>query len=90
MSKADSSRDFFFFFFASVFLLEIIYVVVPNTKTSLCILAPAAEATAVNGNGMKTSLGNGWGIFFTKSKPDFSNGPRNLPRNPLDCNILDS
>ena len=29
-----------------------------------------------------------WVHFFIKGKPVFSNGPKSLPKNPLDCPIL--
>ena len=41
-----------------------------------------------NRNGIKTFLANGFSIFFIKSKPVFSNGPKSLPKNLLDCPIL--
>ena len=41
------------------------------------IPASAADAAAVNPNGIKIS-------------PFFNNGPRSLPRNPPDCYILDN
>ena len=36
--------------------------------------ASVADAAAVYPNGIKTLLGNGFGIFFIKGKPVFSNG----------------
>ena len=56
----------------------------------LCIPASAADAAAVNPNGIKTLLANGLITFFIKGNPVFSNGPSNLPRNPPDCIILDN
>ena len=51
-----------------------------------CILCiPDADAAAVNPNGIKTLLANGLITFFISGDPIFSNGPRSLPRNPLDC-----
>ena len=36
---------------------------------------------------MKTLLANGLSTFFINGKPDFSNGPRSLPKNPPGCPI---
>ena len=47
-----------------------------------------ANAPAVNSNGIKTLLANGLSTFFIKDKPGFSNGPKSLPKNPLECPIL--
>ena len=75
---------------SSIFSFDIISVVVPEPKIFLCIPASAADTLAVNPNGIKTLLANGRIIFFINSKPVFSNGPRSLPTNPVDCTILDS
>ena len=56
----------------------------------LCIPASAADATAVNPNGIKTLLADGLITFNINGNPVFSNGPSNLPRNPPDCTILDN
>ena len=56
----------------------------PDPKTFLCIPASAADAAALNPNGIKTLLAHGLITFFINGNPDFSNGPRNLP----DCIIL--
>ena len=37
---------------------------------------------------LKLFLTNGFSKFFIKGKPGFSNGPKSLPRSPLDCPIL--
>ena len=50
----------------------------------LCIPASAADAAAVNPNGIKTLLAHGLITFFINGNPVFSNGPRNPP----DCIIL--
>ena len=57
---------------------------------SLWIAAFVADADAVNSNGIKTLLADGFSIFFIKGKPVFSNGPKILPKNPSACSILDS
>ena len=44
----------------------------------------------MNPNGIKTLLATGLSTFPIKDKPLFSNGPRSLSRNPLDCTILDN
>ena len=51
-------------------------------KIFFCIPASAADAAAVNPNGIKTLLANGLIKFFINGSPVFNNGPRTLPRNP--------
>ena len=46
----------------------------------------AADAAAVNTNGIKTLLANCFSTFFIDYKPVFNNDPRNPP----DCIILNS
>ena len=46
------------------------------------------NVAAVNCNSIKMLLANGLSTFLNKDTPDFSNGPRSLPRNPPDCPIL--
>ena len=55
-----------------------------------CIPTSAADAAAVNPNGIKTLLANGLITFFIKGNPVFSHGVRSLPRNPPGCIILDN
>ena len=55
----------------------------------LCIPVSAADAAAVNPNGIKTILANGLITFFINGNPVFRNGSKSLPRNPPDCMILD-
>ena len=50
----------------------------------------AANAAAVNFNGIKTLLANGLITFFIKQKLDFSDGWRSLTRNLPKCTSLDS
>ena len=45
----------------------------------LWIIASVADVAAVNPNGIKTLLANGFNT---------SNGPKSLPRNPPDCSVL--
>ena len=61
----------------------------PDHMIFLCIPASAADAAAVNPNGIKTLLTNGLITIFISGNPVFSNGPRSLPRNPPDRIILD-
>ena len=61
---------------------EIIKVVVPEPSICFCIPALAADAAAVNPNGIKTLLANGLITFFINRNPVFNNGPRSLPKNP--------
>ena len=56
----------------------------------VCIPASAADVAAVNRNDIKTHLVNGFSTFFSKGKPVFNNGLRNLLKIPPDCFILDS
>ena len=68
---------------SSISSFDIISVVVQEPKIFFfCILASAADAAAVNPNGIETLLANG--------NPVLSNGPRRLPRNPPDCTNLDN
>ena len=68
---------------------DIISVVLHNPKIFLCIPASAADAPAVNPNGIKTLMANGLITFFINGNPVFSDGPRSLPRNPPDYIIID-
>ena len=71
-------------------MIFISVVIFPDLKIFLCIPASAADAAAVNPNKIKTLLANALITFFINGYPVFSNGPRSLPRNPLDCIILDN
>ena len=64
-------------------------LVYPILRFFLCTPASAADAAAVNPNGIKTHLTNGLIKFFIHGSPVFSYGPRSLPRNLRDCIILD-
>ena len=59
-----------------------------NPNIFLWIAVSVANAAAVNPNGIKTLLASGVSTFLIKGNPVFSNGPKSLPRNPLDCSIL--
>ena len=76
---------------SSISLFDIINVVVfPDRSIFLCMLASAADAAAVSFKGISTLLANGLITFDIKGNPVFSNGPNNLPKNLLDCIILDN
>ena len=53
----------------SVSSLDIISVVVPESNIFLCIPASAADAAAVNPNGIKTLLANDLITFFINGNP---------------------
>ena len=74
---------------SSISSFDIISVVVPDPRNFLRIPASAADAAAVNPNGIKTLLASGLFTFFIKGNPAFSNGPRSQPRNTPNCIILD-
>ena len=75
---------------SSIYLFDIISVVVPEHSIFLCIPAPAADAVAVNPNKIKMLSANGWTTSFIKGNSVFGNGSTVLPRNPPDCIILDN
>ena len=60
---------------------EIISVVMPDPKFFFWITAFVADAVAVNPNGIKALLANGFNTFFIKGKPVFTNAPERLPKN---------
>ena len=74
----------------SISWFDIISVVVPDAKIFLCVPASAADAAAVNSNGIKTLLANGLITFFINDSAVFNNRTRSLPRNPPDYIILDN
>ena len=61
--------------------IALIVILVSEPMTFLCIPVSAADAAAVNPNGIKILLANGLSIFFISAKPGFNNGPRSLPQN---------
>ena len=65
---------------------QIIKVVVAEPSIFFCIPASAADAAAVNPNGIKTLLANGLITFFINGNPVFNNGPRNLPKKSFRLN----
>ena len=88
INKPDSSRDLTVFIVSSFSLFEMIIFVVPDPKICLRIPASAADAAAVNPNGIKTFLAHCVNTGFIKGEPFFSSGMRSLSRNPPDCSIL--
>ena len=55
-----------------------------QNQVFFCIPASAADAAAVNLNGIKTLLANGLITCFINGNPVLDNGPRTLPRSPPD------
>ena len=48
------------------------------------------DAAAVNPNAIKMLIANGLSTLLTKGNPVFSNGTKNLPRNPWEKSKIDS
>ena len=96
INRPDSSSDLTIFMISLIFSLEIINVVIREAKSEgqpdpnilLFIAASVADAAAVNPNGIRTILANVFSTFFNKGNQFFSNGPKNLPKNPPGCPIL--
>ena len=77
-NNPESSRDFTILIRSSMSLFDIISVVWPSEPNIfLCIPASAADAAAVNPNGINTLFANGVITFFISGNPVFSNGPSN-------------
>ena len=99
-NKPESSRDLTVSIRSFILSFYIISVVVfeaeeeewrlPDPKISLYVPKTAADAAAVNPEGIKILLADCLITFFVKGNPVFSNGPRSLSRNPPDCIILDN
>ena len=79
----ECSKAWTIFIMPFISSFEIIRVVVPEPSI-FCIPASAADAAAVNPNGISTLFGNGLIAFFINGNPVFNNGPRSLPRNHPD------
>ena len=68
---------------------EIVNVVIPDPKTFIWVAASVADADAtVNSNGTKILLPNEISTFLVKSKPDFYNCLKSLPKHSPDSPIL--
>ena len=72
---------------SSISSLEVINFVIPD-PFFFQLAPPVSDDAAVNPNSIKTLLANVLSTFFIKDKLVFSDGPRNLPKNRLDCLIL--
>ena len=88
INKPKSSRGSTILMISSISSLEIIKVVNPDPNNFLWIAASVADVAAINPNGIKTLLANGFGIFPIKGNPACTNGPKSLYKNPPDCPIL--
>ena len=62
----------------------------PILRLFLCFPASAADGNPANPHGVKILLANGLSTFLIKGKPLLNNDPRNLPRNPPHCTILEA
>ena len=69
---------------------EIVNIVIPDPKISLCIPVSAADDVAVNPKGIKILLANSLSKFFVKNKPVFCVDPTSLPINHPASTILDN
>ena len=65
---------------SSIFSLEVSKVVKPDPNVFLWIPASIADAAAVNLNGIKRVLANGFSTFPIKGNPVFNNNPRSIPK----------
>ena len=61
-----------------------------DPKIFYFLAASVADLADLNLNGTKTLSANGLSTFTIKGKPDFSNSPKSLLKNPSNCIILDS
>ena len=59
----------------------------PDPNTFLWIAVSVADSAAVNPNGIKILLASGLSTFFIKGNQGFTDGPKSLPKNPLNCPI---
>ena len=73
---------------SSISSLEIIKFVNPDPNIFLWIVASVADAVAVNLNGIKMLLANGFSIFPIKDNPFLKNVPKSLSKNPCDSRFL--
>ena len=80
-NKSESSRDLTILIMSSISSFDIINgVLLLDPKSFLYIPVSAADATAVNPNGIRTLLANGLIIFFINGDPVVGNRPRSLPK----------
>ena len=59
--------------------IEIISLVIPDSKIFFSTAASVADSAGVNLNGIKTLLVNDLSKFLIKGKASFSNGLKSLP-----------
>ena len=72
----------------SISSFEVINFVITDPILFFRLAPSVANDAAINPNSIKTLLANVLSIFFIKDKLVFSNGPKNVPKNGLDCLIL--
>ena len=73
---------------SSISSLKIIKVLNPDPNIFIWIATSVNDAAALNPNGIKTLLNNGFSTFHIKGNPGFNNGLKILPTVPPDCPIL--
>ena len=88
INKPDYLSDLTIFIISFISSLEIINVLLPDQNILLWIAASVADAAAINPNGFKMLLVNGFSTHHIKGNPVFSNGPKSLPKNLPDCPML--
>ena len=71
-NKSDSSSDLTIFIIPFISSIKIINAVVPDPNIFLWIATSAADAAAVNPNGIKTLLANGLSTLQNKDNPNFN------------------
>ena len=89
INKLASSRDLIIIMRSFISSFVIISLVLPDPKIFFWIVASVADADTLSLNGIEALLANGFIVFFIKGELVFSNRPKILPRNPLDCHILE-
>ena len=88
--KPVFSGDLTTFITSFISSVEIIIVLTADPDIFSSIAASVADATAVNPNGIKTIFAIGLSTFPIQSNPVFTNGLKNLPKNPPYCPIFDN
>ena len=82
INKRDYSRDLTIFMISVISSLEIINFVVPDPSIFLWIAASVADAGSVNPNRNRAILDSGLSTFSIKGNLFYSNGLKNVPKNP--------
>ena len=88
INKPDSLSHLTIFIISFISSLEIINVLLPDRNIFLRIVASVADVAAINPNGFKMLLVNGFSTHHIKDNPVFSNGPKSLPKNLPSCPVL--